>query len=423
MTHQNVQQSSSTEPQFFYGYIIVIAAFCIMLVTYGTSVAFGVFFKPMSTELGWTRAMTSGAFTLSMVISGLIGIVVGGLTDKLGPRLMMTLCGFFIGLGYVLMSLTSVIWQLYLFFGVIRGIGLSGPWVSLSSTVARWFTKRRSMMTGIVLTGTGTGMLITPLLASWLVSIYDWRIAFIMLGILVLVVVSLAAQLLRRDPAQMGQVPYGESAVGDKALQAEADIFPLRDAVHTRQFWLLFTMVFSQGFCFFTIMVHFIPHATDLGISAIVAANILATAGGASIVGRVMFGNVADRIGNRQVFIIGFILISAALFWLVPATEAWSLYLFAVVYGFAHGGIAVSGSPLTAKIFGLGSHGLIYGFVNLGIMIGGAVGPLLAGYIFDVTGNYHIAFLICAAVAVISLISTLLLKPITNERRQNLQIT
>lgn len=423
MTSQNVEQSSGTKSVFFYGYIIAVAAFFILLVTYGTSAAFGVFFKPMSIELGWTRAMTSGAFTLSMLISGLVGIAVGGLTDKLGPRLVMTICGFFAGLGYILMSLTNVIWQLYLFFGVIRGIGMSGSWIALSSTVARWFTKRRSMMTGIVLSGTGIGILITPPVTSWLISVYDWRISYIILGIFIMVVAILTAQFLKRDPSQNRQVPYGESKEGAQASQVGADILSLRDAVHTRQLWLLFTMVFSQGFCFFTIMVHFIPHATDLGISAISASNILAVVGGVSIVGRVVLGNIADRIGNRKTFIICFILISIALLWLAFVEEMWMLYLFAVFFGFATGGTAAIVSPLVARIFGLGSHGLILGFISLGLSIGGAVGPLLAGYMFDVTVSYQLAFLVCAAIGIVGLIFTVVLRPITSEQRQKLKTT
>jgi len=419
MTGQDVQQSARDEPKFFYGYIIVVAAFCIMLVTYGTSVVFGVFFKPMSTELGWTRAMTSGAFTLSTVISGLIAIVVGRFTDKLGSRLIMTLCGFFIGLGYVLMSLTGTIWQLYLFFGVIRGIGVSGPWVSLASTIARWFTKRRSMMTGIVLAGTSTGLLLTPPVAGWLISVYDWRTSYVILGVLVFVVVTLAAQFLRRDPAKRGQVPYGEGKVGDQTLQAVMDIYSFRDAIHTRQLWLLLTMVLCQGFCFFAIIVHIIPHATDLGISDLGAAGILTTIGGLGIVGRVLLGNIADRIGGRQTFVICFVLILTSLLWLAYVRETWMLYLFAVIFGFATGGTAVSGSPLVAGLYGLSSHGVILGFVNLGFSIGGAVSPVLAGYIFDTSGSYQIAFLACAAVAFVGMIASAVLRPITSKRKQN----
>ena len=125
-----------------------------------------------------------------------------------------------------------------------------------------------------------------------------------------------------------------------------------------------------------------------------------------------MLGSVADRIGNRQVFIIGFILMSAALFWLVSATEVWKLYLFAGVFGFAYGSGGALQSPLVAALFGLRSHGLILGVINLGVTTGGAVGPFVAGYIFDVTGSYQIAFVVCAVAAILSLTLAAVLRPI-----------
>jgi MFS family permease len=364
------------------------------------------------TEFGWTRAMTSGGFSLSWIVHGLLGVIMGRLTDRIGPRLVLTICGFLLGLGYLLMSQISAVWQMYLFYGVIIGAGMGGSWVPIVSTVARWFAKRRSMMTGIVMTGVSIGTLITPPVASRLISAYDWRISFIIAGSVVLVVVVLVAQLLKRDPTQVGQRPYGENETENQEQVLETYSLSLREAVHTKQFWLTSGIFFGIGFCAYTMMTHIVLHAIDLGFSSITAANILATIGGLSIVGRVVLGSVADRIGNRQVFIIGFILMSASLFWLVPVKEVWGLYLSAVIFGFAFG-CATSESPLVAELFGLSSHGLILGVINLiGFTFGAAVGPFIAGYIFDMTNTYKLAFIVCAAVGIAALILTVLLRPI-----------
>ena len=411
MSNQEVRQSPRAEPRFFYGYIVVVAAFFIMVAMWGTYFAFGIFFKPVLSEFGWTRAMTSGAFSLSMVLHGVLGIVTGGFTDRFGPRMVMTLCGFILGLGYFLMSQTSTIWQLYLFYGVIVGTGMGGAFVPLTSTVARWFVKRRSMMTGIVLTGIGIGSLIAAPVAHWLVSMYDWRLSYVILGSMVLLIVVLSAQFLRRDLTQVGHLPYDEHEGDEKGVNLGGKAFSLIEAVTTRQFWLVSGMLFCFGFCMFTITVHIVPHITELGISAASAASVLATAGGMSIIGNFVLGSAADRIGNRQVFIIGFILMATALFWLVPAAEAWMLYLFAVVFGFAHGGMGASESPLVAGLFGLSSHGLIFGVVGLGFTIGAAIGPFLAGHFFDITDSYQVAFLVCAVISIVGLILTALLKP------------
>jgi MFS family permease len=384
-----------------------------MIMMYGTYNSFGVFFEPVLTDFGWTRAMASGGYSLSWIMQGLLGVIMGRFTDRFGPRVVLTICGFLLGLGYLLMSQISAVWQLYLFYGVIIGAGMSGSWVPIVSTVARWFTKRRSMMTGIVLIGVSIGTLIAPPVASWLISAFDWRISYIIVGSVVLVVVILAAQLLRRDPTRVGQRPYGENEVEKQEYVLETHSLSLREAVHTKQFWLASGMFFGVGFCSYTIMTHIVLHAIDLGISSTIAANILATIGGLSIVGRVVLGGVADRIGNRQVFIIGFILMSASLFWVVPIKEVWELYLFAAIFGFAFGGCATSESPLVAELFGLSSHGLILGAINLlGFTFGAAIGPFIAGSVFDMTNSYQLAFIACAATGIAGLILTIVLKPI-----------
>jgi MFS family permease len=378
----------------------------------GLFASFGVFFKPMLTDLVLTRAEISGAVSLSWIMQGLASITAGRVNDSLGPRIVITACGIILGLGCLLMSQISTLWQLYLFYGVVIGIGMGGSFVPLTSTVARWFTKRRSMMTGIVLAGNGIGILLGPLLATWLISRYEWRLSYIIIGGIALVAIILLAQLLRRDPAQVGQMPYGENKDAKQVLKPATKAFLIKEAVYTRQFWLLSGMSLCLGFSLQAILVHIVPHATDLKISAINAANILATIGGVSVIGRFLLGSAGDRIGNRQVFIIGFALMAASLLWLVSATEVWALFLFAAVFGFAIGGCVTSPPTLVAKLFGLNSHGLILGFTSLGFCLGGAAGPFVAGYIFDMTNSYQNFFVICAAVSVIGLILTVLLTPI-----------
>ena len=136
------------KPKFFYGYVVVLASFFILLITWGTIYTFGVFLKPLLAEFGWTRAETSGAYSLYMVLHGVLYIVTGRLNDRFGPRMLMTACGLLLGLGYFLMAYISAIWHLYLFYGVIIGIAMSAGFVPLVSTIVRWFVKRRALMTG-----------------------------------------------------------------------------------------------------------------------------------------------------------------------------------------------------------------------------------------------------------------------------------
>ena len=143
--------------KFFYGYVIAAACFGIQAIGIGTYIAFGIFFNPLISEFGWSRATISGASSVAFILMGLLGILVGRLNDRIGPRKMMTVTGVFFGLGYFLMSRLGAVWQLYLFYGIIIGIGMSSIDVIPLSTTARWFVRKRGIMTGIVKVGTGAG--------------------------------------------------------------------------------------------------------------------------------------------------------------------------------------------------------------------------------------------------------------------------
>ena len=403
------------KPKVFYGYWIVSATSLIMAASYGTIYTFAIFFKPLLAEFSWTRAMISGASSLSLVVSCFLALVSGRLSDRFGPRIVVTACGFFLGLGYLLLSQTNTIWQLYLFYGVIVGIALSGFWAPLLSTVARWFVKRRGMMTGIVVSGVGVGMTILPLLTARLISSYGWRTSYIILGTIASVLIVLAAQFLRRDPSQMGRLPYGVSEIETGSSDLQARGFSLREAIHTRQFWLLCTIFSSLWFSTSAITVHIVIHSIDLGIPAISAANIPAIMGGGSIIGRMLLSSATDRIGYKPAFIIGLILMSASLLWLLVAKELWMFYLFAVIFGFAYGGVIASEAPGVAALFGLTSLGTMLGSIELVSVVFSAIGPIIAGLIFDTTSSYQPAFLIYIAVSMIAVISAIFLRPTSNK--------
>jgi len=213
----------------------------------------------------------------------------------------------------------------------------------------------------------------------------------------------------------MGLLPYGESNTGENGSSVANRGLSFQEAIRTRQFWFLGMMLFGFGFPLNAMMAHIAPHATDLGFSAAYAANILAIIGGLSIAGRVIMGAAADRIGNKPTFIIGFVLMLAALLWLLVTKELWMLYLFAAIFGYAYGNLVALESPTTAELFGTRSHGAILGAVAAGFPIGGTIGPILTGKIYDMTGSYNQAFLVCIAIAFIGLILTLLLRPVSRQ--------
>jgi MFS family permease len=212
----------------------------------------------------------------------------------------------------------------------------------------------------------------------------------------------------------VGEVPYGGDDVGGQGLKTGDEGFSPREAAHTRQFWMVFGVFVCLGFSYFSIVVHLVPHITDLGISDAKGANILAALGGAGIIGNVL-GGAADRIGNKRVCVIGLMLASATLFWLMSITEVWMFYLFVTIFGIGNGVCITSESPLVAWLFGVTSHGLLLGIISFGFTIGAAIGPLLTGYIFDVTGSYQVAFSTFAALSVVGLILMVLIRPVGNK--------
>ena len=398
----------NTGQPFFYGYYIVISSIILLAVIHGVYSSYGAFFSSLQSEFGWTRVVTSGVHSLGFAMSGLGAMVFGRLNDRFGPRRILTIGGVLFGLGYFLMSHVSGTWQLYLTYCLVISIWPSATDVILLSTTCRWFVYRRGLVSGLVKTGTGIGIMLVPLLASHLISCYGWRTAYTLLALMAMVFILPLTQVLRRDPAQKGLKPYGDDAAIQTGLGEEG--FSFSEAVRLKQFWMLCAALFMVWYCANSLMVHVIPYAMDSGVPSIQAAALLSIIGGTSIVGRVVMGGTGDRTGARKAFAITFCILLAALLWLYFSTELWQLRAFVVVYGFAHGGFFGLLAPLVAELFGTRSHGALFGTVTFWGMMGGAVGPVIAGYIFDVTQSYQPVFLILIIVSSIGLALSLLLR-------------
>ncbi|MBW2029992.1 MAG: MFS transporter [Deltaproteobacteria bacterium] len=388
---------------FYYGYLIAAACFSIQAIGIGTYVSFGIFFKYLIAEFGWSRALLSGAHSLTLFVTGSLGIFVGRLNDRYGPRIVMAVTGFLFGLGLMLMSMLREAWHLYLFYGLIVGMGMSSVDVIALSTTARWFVRKRGLMTGIVKVGTGTGQLLVPIIASMLIVTYGWRKSYIVMGLAGMFLLMGVGQLLRRDPVLMGVLPDGDTKAEARGILSEEMGMGLKETVRTRSFWTICLTNLVVVSSLMVVMLHIVPHATDMGVPVMVAAGILSTIGGVSMVGRFVTGISIDFLGNRRSMIICFLLLISALLWLQVARELWMLYLFAAAYGLAHGGFFTVISPIVAEYFGVKSHGVLFGIAVFSGTIGGALGPILAGHIFDVTKSYSLAFWIITALAAIGL--------------------
>ncbi len=407
MNNQENLSVSSPKTSFNYGYIVVIACFIIVMLNIGLFVSVGVFFKPILNEFGWSRAIISAPISMNALVTGLFSIVSGYLTDRYGPRIVISGCVLIAGTGYLLMSQLSNIWQLYLYLGLLTGIGASSM-VPMLSSVPRWFVQRRTVMVGIISAGGGAGGLVLPLISAWLIGAYSWQTAYLILGSFYLGITIIAAQFLRRSPktAVNNPAPKGTS---EHKLPETSNSFS--KIFRSLKFWLSNLMFFCFGVSALTVQFHIVNHATDISISPASAAGLLSMINGVSIIGSIVFGGLGDKFGNKALFILAFILISFSMISLLFINQLWQLNIFAIVFGLAFGTGLANAPALISKLFGITILGLILGITSLCQTIGGSIGGFLAGYIYDAQNSYKLIFIICAVLCMVGITAISWLKP------------
>jgi len=378
----------------------------------GLFFTFGVLFPEFEKEFGWSRAQISGASSTMFIVMGVLGIAMGRVNDQIGPRILLTASTVVFALGFILMSRMTALWHLYLFYGLLCGLGVAAHDVVVLSTVARWFTRSRGLMSGLVKTGAGIGQLIVPLFAAFFILRHGWRDATMVVGLVALIVMVIAAQVVRRDPKSLGLRPWGDDqkeVANDVTQEAGLD---LKQAVRTRQFWLISMAKLADWYCLFTIIIHVVPHGIDQGLEPATAAIVLSVIGGCSILGRLILGAGFDYLGTKRSLLIAFALLFLSVVFLQLLSDPRWLFAFAFVYGIGHGGFFAIASPSVAEYFGTRSHGVIFGIVMFTGSIGGTLGPWLSGWLYDSTGTYDIAFLLVSGFSVFGFLMACGLKPI-----------
>lgn len=396
--------------RLFYGWIVVATFLIAGTTMWGIRFSYGLFFKSIATEFDLTRAATSMVLSVYMAL-GIIFTVVGGwAVDRYGPRKVFTAMGLVTALSLVITSQTTSLWHLFISYSLLLGIGTSAVWVVIMSTVSRWFDRKRGMALGIASSGIGLGTVVMSPLATFLIAISTWRTAYLVLGIIAFIIIVPLAQLLKKDPAAMGLSPdgvrYTDSTGTAKTVPVSG--LSLREAAGTRSFYLIMLMWLFFSYNLLLITAHLVPHATDIGISVGSAAAVLSVVGGMNILGRVTVGSISDRLGYKSAAILSALLQGAAMLLLVWANQLWLFFVFAGVYGFAYGGFDPCLVAIASNAFGVRRIGAILGVIDIGFGIGAAIGPALAGLVFDATKSYSISFLIGAASMLVTVLLVLL---------------
>nr|NJM00851.1 MFS transporter [Desulfobacula sp.] len=255
--------------------------------------------------------------------------------------------------------------------------------------------------------------MIFPLLASFLISGFGWRKAGVILGVLALLSLLVIAQFLKKEPDK--PEPGFPNPAGRAALRPDGNL-SFSEARRTFPLWLLCIINLTIVSCLMSILVHIVPHGRDIGISAHKAASVLSAIGGVSMAGRFITGMVIDRIGGKRSMILSLLLLLMGLLWLQTADTLWKLYVFACIYGLAHGGFFTVISPITAELFGTASHGALFGLVVFFGTAGGALGPILTGYLFDISGSYSLPFRLILSISALGFLFLFLLKPVNPQK-------
>jgi MFS family permease len=409
MDKHNTSQSPGQKKSFNYGYIIVLASFVIIMINVGMLLTIGVFFKPIAEDMGWTRAETSLPIAVSTVVTAIFAIITGNLADKYGPRRVTLGIVILTGAGYLLMSGLSSLWEFYLYFGLLIGLGpsLMGPLLSL---IPRWFVKNRTIMAGIVSAGGGVGGLIMPLVADWLIKSSNWHQAYLIQGIIYLVLGLTAVWFLKHKPLNLPEEAVTAQGAKNSVRPAPSSESSLKPVFKSGNFWMMILMFFSFGFVANIVNIHVAPNATDVGVDSTAAAGLLSLMNGISIIGCIALGAMGDKIGNRKMLIFTYLFNCGVMIALVFVKSLWLMNVLMVVYGLAFGSGLAQNSPLVARLFGTRSLGLILGIILFAQTIGSGLGSVLPGYFFDLNQSYFWGFISGGILCLLALIATLSLR-------------
>ncbi len=348
--------------------------------------AYGVFLPVLSEAFGWSRGAVSTALSINLLMGGLAGFGIGALADRYGPRVMLVFTVVLAGAAFALVSMVGALWQLYLFVGVLGGVGTSSFYLLSATTIARWFRERRGLALSLVLVGFNLGYVSAGPLAAWLIAEFGWRMAYAALGggaglIALLGAVSVRvprrAETLSTDRRDHASAPDGQS---------------LGQALLDPRQWCLNASWLLQGGLVFMVTVHIVPFARDQGLSLAGASLALTTYGAGAFVGRLVGGVVSDRLGTLATIRAGFIAMTLAMVVLgwMPSRVAMLGSMAAFGAGFAATDTMVA--KVIPDVFGLRAIGAIMGVLNFGWRVGAALGPAAAGFLFDLTGSYTVAF-------------------------------
>ena len=404
----------------FYGWRIVLGGTAILFVSSGIGFyGHGAILDPLREHYGWSKGAISAAITLYFAASGTMGLVVGRLIDRYGPRLILVLGSVTIGVGFFLLSRVTQLWQLFAVY-LLMSVGWSGTsLIPVNTLIANWFIRRRGFALGLTMTGLSLGGMVLVPLAVFLISRWGLPVTLPILGAAFwVVVIPMALLVIKSRPSDVGQFPDGDRSLLEGREMKGARIsyasqirpWTRTEALRTTAFWAIvaaFLLALSGQIAFLVHQVSFL--SKTLGTAG--AATAVSLTAGASIIGRLFLGSIADRSDKRFLAMFCFLIQGGAVLLMAYNRQAAVLYLGTLAFGLTMGGIVMLQSLLIGECFGMVSFGTISGLSGMFSVTGAAFGPTIAGLIYDATQDYRIAFTIFAGASLLAMAAVFFARP------------
>ena len=386
--------------------------------------SYGVFLPAMCSEYGWSRALVGGLLSVSLLGFGLPSPLVAASITRFGPRANIIFGNLVVALGLAGMSISTEVWQIYLFYGILVGLGSGfGLYLTCTAVVNNWFIRKRSLGMGLVISAGGLGGFLFPPLATWLISTFGLQMAWLTLAIIQLACAVLIGGmiLVRNRPEDMGQLPDGisnahaneiEETTGNssRVYQSSMD-WQTEQAIRSPTTWLIATLCAANFFAIGMVTAHQVAYLKDIGFSPIVAAMALALIPGISILGRLGFGFLGVRFEVRHLAIASFIIQVTALIILLTTKTLLLIYIYATLFGISYGALTVALPAFIGAYYGRTHYAKILGLIFPLAIVGEAAGPIVAGVINDAMGTYMPAFAIMTGFSTVGLLCAIFAYP------------
>lgn len=392
----------------FSGPKIVMVTFLTLMGAFGLNLTAGQFFAPLNDAYGWDLTILSLAVSLNMITWGIFQPVMGKMIDRFGPKSVIAGSAALMGSAFILSATITQLWQFFLYYGVLTAIGFAGCGSMANSVlVSRWYVKNRAKMLSRSSMGMNIGQLILLPLTGFLIASSSFRITFVVLGLIMLViVVPFVLIVVKNNPTDIDQMPDGDPVTSF----AEAKSVSLSEALKRREFWIATLGFATCGFTLYLVTMHLPNFAVDLGGEKSLGGQLLGIAALGSAVSMWMTGQLTRVMGKKNLLIILYMVRLLAFIWLAVSPSIWQLYVFAVVYGISSMPIIPLVTGIIGDKFGKNAMGSILGFSWFIHQVFAALGVFLGGYLRTMTGNYELAFWLGAALLVFGVVLTTLIK-------------